>query len=54
MTNQPRTMELQRPERVPCPYEARYEADVIVVGCGFAGLNAAVTAKEAGCSVYHL
>jgi len=51
MTNQPRTMELQRPESVPCPYEARYEADVIVVGCGFAGLNAAVTAKEAGCSV---
>lgn len=49
--NMPRTMELPRPETVPCPYETAYEADVIVVGCGFAGLNAAVTAKEAGQSV---
>lgn len=47
----PRTMELPRPQKVPCPYETEYQADVIVVGCGFAGLNAAVTAKEAGQSV---
>lgn len=47
----PRTLELPRPEKVPCPYESEYHADVIVVGCGFAGLNAAVTAKEAGQSV---
>lgn len=44
-------MELPRPEKVPCPYNAEYRADVIVVGCGFAGLNAAVTAKGSGASV---
>ena len=27
------------------------EADVVVVGSGFAGLAAAIEAKEAGCSV---
>ena len=45
------TMELPRPEKVACPYENVYETDVVVVGCGFAGLNAAVSAKEAGCRV---
>lgn len=47
----PRTMELPRPGKMPCPYENAYTADVIVVGCGFAGLNAAVTVKEKGQSV---
>lgn len=47
----PRTMELPRPEKVPCPHQASYTADVVVVGCGFAGLNAAVSAREAGQSV---
>ncbi len=48
---QPRTMELPRPQTVACPYEAAYTADVVVVGCGFAGLNAAVSAKEQGQTV---
>ena len=47
----PRVMELPRPKDVKCPYKAEYTADVVVAGCGFAGLNAAVSAKEAGCSV---
>lgn len=47
----PRTMELPRPQNVKCPYEIQYSCDVAVVGCGFAGLNAAVSAREAGCSV---
>lgn len=47
----PNTNELPRPVKVACPYEKSYQADVIVVGCGFAGLNAAVSAKEAGRSV---
>ncbi len=51
MDYQPRTMELPIPKSIPCPYQAAYSADVIVVGCGFAGLNAAVSAKEAGRSV---
>lgn len=49
--NKPRTQELPRPKYVKCPYEEAYTADVVVVGCGFAGLNAAVTAKEEGQSV---
>lgn len=49
--NQPRTMELPRPVTVSCPYEKAYCTDVVVVGCGFAGLNAAVSAKKAGRSV---
>ena len=49
--NEPRMMELPRPKTVTCPYEPSYTADVVVVGCGFAGLNAAVAAKKAGCSV---
>lgn len=47
----PRTMELPRPQQVQCPYEEAYACDVAVVGCGFAGLNAAVSAKEKGVSV---
>ena len=50
-SNIPRTMELPRPQNVSCPYKNAYQADIIVVGCGFAGLNAAVTAKESGRSV---
>lgn len=46
-----RTMELPRPVEVSCPYEAVYHTDVVVIGCGFAGLNAAVSAKETGQSV---
>lgn len=49
--NHPRTMELPRPVKVGCPYESIYAVDVVVVGCGFAGLNAAVSAKAAGQSV---
>lgn len=47
----PRTTELPRPEKVPCPYRDSWSADVVVVGCGFAGLNAAVSAKEKGARV---
>lgn len=51
MEMKPRTMELPRPQKVLCPYQEDYEADVVVVGCGFAGLNAAVSASEAGQTV---
>jgi succinate dehydrogenase/fumarate reductase flavoprotein subunit len=47
----PRTVEMPLPEKVACPYARQYTADVVVVGCGFAGLNAAVTARENGQSV---
>lgn len=50
-SKKPRTMELPRPTNVQCPYSEKYKCDVVVVGCGFAGLNAAVSAKEAGQSV---
>lgn len=50
-STKPRTMELPRPQNVKCPYEAEYTYDIVVVGCGFAGLNAAVSAREAGRSV---
>ncbi len=33
------------------PAQTVYESDVLVVGCGFAGLSAAVNAKQAGLSV---
>ncbi len=49
--NCPRTMELPRPKEVKCPYNEKYTYDVAVIGCGFAGLNAAVSAKESGQSV---
>ena len=51
VTAKPRVIELPRPEKVPCPYEAAYETDVLVIGCGFAGLNAAVSAKQGGAKV---
>ncbi len=46
-----RREEVARPEKVECPYENRYQVDVVVVGCGFAGLNAAVSAKLDGAKV---
>ena len=49
--NYPRMMELPRPDKVACPYDTAYAADVVVVGCGFAGLNAAVAARKSGCTV---
>lgn len=42
--------ELDVPE-APAPEKTAYETDVLVVGCGVAGLHAAVAAKEAGRSV---
>lgn len=36
---------------VECPYEAAYQVDVLVVGCGMAGLHAAAGAADAGASV---
>lgn len=39
------------PESVDAPATTEYECDVLVIGGGFAGLNAAVAAKEAGQSV---
>ncbi len=46
-----RDRELPIPEQVNCPYEASYETDVVICGCGFAGLNAAVSARESGARV---
>lgn len=51
MENKIRTMEIERPVSVPCPYESEYTTDVLVIGCGFAGLNAAVSAREKGLRV---
>lgn len=47
----PLTGELPLPSEISCPYEREYRYDVVVCGCGFAGLNAAVSAKERGESV---
>ena len=47
----PCTRELSRPENVPCGYNDSYECDVLVIGCGFAGLNCAVAAAEKGLKV---
>lgn len=38
-------------EKVPAATPVKYEADVIVIGAGAAGLSAALAAKESGCSV---
>jgi succinate dehydrogenase/fumarate reductase flavoprotein subunit len=51
MSNGPRIRELEKPAEIPFPYKKEYICDVAVVGCGFAGLNAAVSAKLAGQSV---
>ena len=47
----PRTSELPKPQKVAFPYNKKYETDVLVIGCGFAGLNAAVSAREKGVNV---
>lgn len=39
------------PDSVDAPAQTEYECDVLVIGGGFAGLNAAVAAKESGQSV---
>lgn len=36
---------------VPAPEQTSYECDVLVVGCGWAGLHAALTAHDAGSNV---
>ena len=45
------TDELPIPTKVAGPTTSEYQCDVLVVGGGFAGLNAAVSAKTAGKSV---
>ena len=45
------TKELKRAQDIPCGYNEEYDCDVVVVGCGFSGLNAAVSAKTAGADV---
>lgn len=45
------TQELPCPKSVKCPYENEYFCDVLVVGCGYAGLNAAYVARQKGQSV---
>ncbi|MCI2048832.1 MAG: FAD-binding protein [Lachnospiraceae bacterium] len=47
---QARLQELKIPE-VEKPLKTEYHCDVLVVGCGWAGLNAAVAAKETGSDV---
>lgn len=50
-TGEPRTtVELPVPEAA-APDTTTYECDVLVIGGGFAGLNAAMAAKEAGANV---
>lgn len=39
------------PAKVPAPAKTEYSCDVLVIGGGYAGLMAAVTAREAGASV---
>lgn len=43
--------ELAFPGDAPAPEQTAYECDVLVIGCGWAGLHAAVTAARAGKSV---
>ena len=45
------TLEPPVPDTVAAPDTTEYECDVLVIGGGFAGLNAAVAAKKAGQSV---
>ena len=47
----PVTQEVPLPESVAAPAKTEYECDVLVIGGGFAGLNAADSAREAGQSV---
>ena len=47
----PVTKEVPVPEKVAAPAVTEYECDVLVIGGGFAGLNAAASAKEAGQNV---
>ena len=44
-------IEKQYMPQQPAPEITEYECDVLVVGCGWAGLHAAVTAADAGASV---
>ncbi len=45
------TKELPIPDPEPAPEQTVYSCDVLVVGAGWAGLNAAMAAANAGCSV---
>lgn len=47
----PVTSELPVPETTALPSKTQYECDVLVIGGGFAGLNAAMAAKRNGYSV---
>lgn len=49
--NGPVTDELPFPGDAPAPDVTSYSCDVLVIGCGWAGLHAAVTAARAGKSV---
>ncbi len=47
----PQTEEAAIPEHVDAPEVTEYTCDVLVIGAGFAGLNAAYSAKAAGADV---
>ncbi len=47
----PVTEELPFPGDAPAPQDTAYACDVLVIGCGWAGIHAAVTAARAGKSV---
>lgn len=47
----PVTQEVPIPQKVSSPAKTEYECDVLVIGGGFAGLNAAASARESGQSV---
>ena len=44
-------VEKQYLPEVPAPAKTEYSCDVLVIGCGWSGLHAAVTAKKAGANV---